>query len=67
MNSAAGVAEIDALATLQGQLLGQLAAIGANARIQIRALLTPDQIDKLDEIRERFESRSRERRARRRP
>ena len=67
VNSAAGVAEIDALATLQGQLLGQLAAIGANARIQIRALLTPDQIDKLDEIRERFESRSRERRGRRRP
>ncbi len=65
--SGAGAAEIDGLATLQGQLLGQLAAIGANARIQIRALLTSDQIDKLDEIRERFESRRRVGRGRRQP
>ena len=63
--SAAGVADIDALAAAQGQLLGQLAAIRANARVQIRALLTPDQRDKLDQLHERLEARRRPRQGRR--
>ena len=45
-------AELDALAAQQGALMGQLAAIRAKAFAKIYPLLTPDQKDKLDHLRE---------------
>jgi Spy/CpxP family protein refolding chaperone len=41
---------VQTLATQQGDLLGQLIAIRANAQVQFRAILTPDQLAKLDEF-----------------
>ncbi|MGE5647042.1 MAG: Spy/CpxP family protein refolding chaperone [Acidobacteriota bacterium] len=41
---------VDQLAQNQGALLGKLAVIRANAAVQFRGLLTPDQIQKLDQL-----------------
>lgn len=41
---------VQSLAATQGNLLGQLIAIQANARVQFRAILTPDQLAKLDQF-----------------
>ncbi len=42
---------VDSLAAQQGQLMGQLIGIRANARVQFRKLLTPEQLQKLDQLR----------------
>lgn len=44
---------VEALAAAQGNLLGQIAAIQANARQQIRKVLTPEQLAKLDQFQTR--------------
>lgn len=41
----------DALAAQQGQLLGKLIAIRAGTRAQMRAVLTPEQVQKLQQLR----------------
>jgi Spy/CpxP family protein refolding chaperone len=41
---------VDQLAANEGSLVGKLAAIRANATVQFRALLTPDQVQKLDQL-----------------
>lgn len=41
---------VQTLATTQGNLMGQLIAIHANAQEQFRAILTPDQLAKLDQF-----------------
>jgi len=43
--------ELDALATQQGALMGQLAAIRAKALAKMYPMLTPEQKDKLDQLR----------------
>lgn len=42
---------VDQLAAARGTLVGKLTAIRANAREQFRSLLTPDQIQKLAQLR----------------
>ena len=45
-------AELDALAREQGALMGQLAAIHAKSFAKLYPMLTPEQQDKLDHLRE---------------
>jgi len=42
---------VESLAAAQGELLGKLTAIRANTQIQVRKVLTPEQLAKLDELR----------------
>jgi Spy/CpxP family protein refolding chaperone len=42
---------VDQIAASQGALMGKLTAIRANARMQIRAVLTPAQVQKLQDLR----------------
>jgi Spy/CpxP family protein refolding chaperone len=48
---------VDAAAAAVGNLFGQLAAIQAKAQEQFRAILTPDQLAKLDQFRARVRNR----------
>jgi Spy/CpxP family protein refolding chaperone len=48
-------AELTAIATAQGNLMGQLAAIHAKAMSKIYAQLTPDQKAKADQLHEHFQ------------
>jgi len=57
-------AEIERLAAGQGELRGQLTAIFAKSRAEFRALLTPEQAEKLDSFRERMKERRKARRER---
>ena len=41
------------LAAAEGALTGKLIAIRANAQVQFRAILTPDQLNKLDQLKTR--------------
>ena len=42
---------VESLAAAQGDLLGKLTAIRANTQIQVRKVLTPEQLAKLDQLR----------------
>ena len=48
---------VDAAAAAVGNLFGQLTAIQAKARVQFRAILTPDQLAKLDQFQGRVRNR----------
>ena len=62
---AGDTAKIDTLATEQGKLQGQLVAIGANARVDVKNILTPEQQQKWTSFQEKRKSRWEERRQRR--
>ena len=50
---------VDAAATAVGNLFGQLTAIRAKAEEQFRAILTPEQLAKLDQFQARLRNRAR--------
>ena len=56
---------IDTLATEQGKLQGQLVAIGANTRLDVKNVLTPEQQQKWTSFQEKRKTRREERRQRR--
>ena len=62
---AGDTAWIDTLATEQGRLRGQLVAIGANTRLNVKNVLTPEQQQKWTSFQEKRKSRREERRQRR--
>jgi Spy/CpxP family protein refolding chaperone len=47
--------EIDMIARRQGELMGQLAGIQSKAMAKVYATLTPEQREKANELRERFQ------------
>ncbi|MDE2667276.1 MAG: Spy/CpxP family protein refolding chaperone [Acidobacteriota bacterium] len=57
--------KIDTLATKQGKLQGQLVAIGANTRLDVKNVLTPEQQQKWTSFQEKLKARWEERRERR--
>ena len=57
--------KIDTLATQQGNLQGQLVAIGANTRLDVKNVLTPEQQQKWTSFQEKRKARWEERRERR--
>ena len=58
-------ANIEALATEHGNLRGQLVAIGAKTRVDVKNVLTPEQQQKWTSFQEKRKSRREERRQRR--
>jgi len=62
---AGDTAKIDTLATEQGTLQGQLVAIRANTRVDVKNVLTPEQQQKWTSFQEKREARWEERRQRR--
>ena len=62
---AGDTARIDTLATEQGKLQGQLVAIGANTRMDVKNVLTPEQQQKWTSFQEKHKARREERRQRR--
>ena len=61
---AGNTAKIDTLATEQGKLQGQLMAIGANTRVDVKNVLTPEQQQKWTSFQEKRKARAKERRQR---
>ena len=62
---AGDTAKIDTLATKQGKLQGQLVAIVANTRVDVKNVLTPEQQQKWTSFQEKRKNRWEERRERR--
>lgn len=62
---AGDTARIDTLATEQGKLQGQMVAIGANTRVDVKNVLTPEQQQKWTSFQEKRKGRWEERRQRR--
>ena len=56
--------QIDTLAAKQGKLQGQLVAIGAKARVDLKNVLTPEQQQKWTSFQEKRKTRAKERRQR---